>query len=77
MKMTPDHYNQLSAAIVAKLDSIPNIWRNCRGQGLTPMRFRWDALHASKFDTNVLYKAGLNDDHIDTALRAICKPYMK
>ena len=35
------------------------------------MRQRWDLLWASRFDTRKLYAAELNDDHIDTALRAI------
>jgi hypothetical protein len=37
------------------------------------MRERWDALWASGFPTGELYKAGLNDDNIDTALKAIAK----
>lgn len=46
---------------------------NAKG-GIKPgasMRERWDALHASGHPTAPLYKAGLNDDHIDTALRNI------
>lgn len=35
------------------------------------MRERWDALHGSGYSTKPLYDAGLNDDHIDTALRNI------
>lgn len=35
------------------------------------MRHRWDMLWASKFDVRKFYDAGLNDDHIDTALRKI------
>ena len=35
------------------------------------MRYRWDTLYASKFPVHTLYHAGLNDQHIDTALRAI------
>jgi hypothetical protein len=35
------------------------------------MRNRWDALWRSGFPTQRLYAAGLNDDHIDTALRLI------
>lgn len=39
------------------------------------MRVRWDCFRAC-FDyifTNNLYKQGLNDDHIDTALRKVMK----
>lgn len=32
---------------------------------------RWNTLHASGYATSKLYTAGLNDDHIDTALRSI------
>jgi hypothetical protein len=76
MKMSPEHYAQIEAAIHAKLDSIPNAWEHYKSRGLPPRRFRWDALHACSVSTGFLYKAGLNDDHIDTALRKICKPYM-
>ncbi len=39
-------------------------------------RFRWDLLHASGGWELVapLYDAGLNDSHIDTALRSIVAP---
>ena len=36
----------------------------------SPERQRWDALHASAFDTRTLYRY-MHDDHIDTALRKI------
>jgi hypothetical protein len=36
------------------------------------LRQRWDALWASRFDVNQLYVAGLDDDHIDSALKDIC-----
>lgn len=38
------------------------------------MRYRWDVLHASRFDVCELYAQGLNDNHIDTALRSIIAP---
>lgn len=37
------------------------------------MRQRWDALWRSKFDVRRFYKAGMNDDHIDTALRRVAQ----
>jgi hypothetical protein len=37
------------------------------------MRDRWELLWRSGFDVETLYKAGLNDDHIDTALRRMSK----
>lgn len=40
------------------------------------MRLRWDTFYAaglSRFACDTLYKYGCNDDHIDTALKAIAK----
>jgi hypothetical protein len=39
--------------------------------GMNSERKRWDALWTSGFDTRRLYDAGLNDSHIDTALKKI------
>lgn len=39
------------------------------------VRYRWDALHASGFRTADLYaEPGIDDSHIDSALRAIAPP---
>jgi hypothetical protein len=76
MKMSPEHYAKIEAAMKAKLAEKPDAWATYKAAGLSPMRFRWDLMRAAKVDTGFLYKAGLNDDHIDTALRKICKPYM-
>lgn len=38
--------------------------------GLSAMRYRWDLLYRSKFSILHMYNY-LNDDHIDTALKAI------
>ncbi len=57
MKMRPETYKDLKAAIART--------------GMTAKRARWDALWASGFDVARLYKEGLNDEHIDTALRSI------
>ena len=59
MKMAKDLFEELRIAI----DAVG---------GLTPeatMRNRWDQLFRSGFPVKRLYDAGLNDDHIDTALR--------
>lgn len=61
MKISKQRLMELRAAIEA-------------AGGLTSaagMRDRWDALWRSGYDVNKLYNDGLNDDHIDTALRAI------
>lgn len=77
MKMLPEHYARIEAAIHAKLNATPGAWENYKARGLSEMRFRWDVLHACCISTGFLYNAGLNDDHIDTALRKIVKPYIK
>ena len=71
MKMTDEHYNRLKAAIA-------RIWDPCCPMryamtGKSPDRLRWDLLHASKFPVGILYSAGLDDGHIDTALRRIVR----
>jgi len=63
MKITAEHYQELREYIIRQFCMTAQPYRT--------MRQRWDLLHDSKFDTRSLYGAGLNDDHIDTALRAI------
>jgi hypothetical protein len=64
MKIKPEHYEYLRKALA--------------NSGLTPestMRQRWDALYAAKLSPWIcanLYDY-MNDVHIDTALRAICR----
>ena len=65
MKMSPGDFASLKAAVTPHMASAD--------PSHSPMRQRWDAMHKSGFDTRPLYKAGLNDDHIDTALRKIQK----
>lgn len=65
MKMSPELYRELENAIWPRLPPIR--------YGPSTMRQRWDFLWASGYDVNKLYKAGLNDDHIDTALRTITR----
>jgi hypothetical protein len=64
MKMSQEFFTRLQEAI----DNVAG--------GITPestMRNRWDALWRSKFPVNDLYNAGLNDEHIDTALRRMAR----
>jgi hypothetical protein len=68
-KMNEELFSKLKAAIVPLMQKTP--FAVYKGKGLSAQRYRWDLLHASRFDTNQLYKAGLNDSHIDTALRKI------
>ena len=69
LKMAPEMLDSLCAALDAKLAEHPNAAAEYEAAGLSPMRFRWDLLHASKWDTRQAYAAGLNDAHIDSAIR--------
>jgi len=78
MKMTQQHYDQLSAAINCAKDSAPYSLEQYREKGLSDERYRWDLLWTAQMDgvsgnswvCKNLYPY-LNDDHIDTALRQI------
>lgn len=63
MKISDTLYAELSAAIKAS---------GGLKAGAT-MRERWDGLWRSKFNVSRLYNAGLNDNHIDTALRHLAE----
>ena len=75
MKMTKEHYAEICEAL-DKLNeeySLKDAEAKYMEAGLTPKRFRWDAMYAIsrkagpvRFDPLYEY---LNDDHIDTALR--------
>ncbi len=72
MRMPQKMFDDLKASVLAIVEASPEgIEQSYYAAGLTPKRFRWDALHASKWDTRAAYNAGLNDAHMDTALRAI------
>jgi len=73
MRMTPSDLRHLQTAIGAVLETHRGLDTLYRERGLPHMRYRWDILHASRFDTRQLYSY-LNDDHIDTALRSILGP---
>jgi hypothetical protein len=69
MKMTPEHYAYLEAAIRA-VDT-PEL--RAKAKGWTPKRYRWNLTYIAKLSPwicSTLYKY-LDDDHIDTALRRI------
>jgi hypothetical protein len=83
MKITPEHYAQLRAAVAIGLPRIPSaeayaardpsIPRIAKAKD-TAMRHRWDALWAaeSMAPLSAIYEYA-NSDHIDTALRAIVR----
>lgn len=65
MKINANTYTELR-------DAVSPIMRHFPHKPMTE-RLRWDCLWASKFPVSRLYSEGLNDSHIDTALRAIAK----
>lgn len=78
MKMRPEHYKALEdmLALFARIEDTAALREKYRKEGLSSKRYRWDVLfsvpHARRrewFDLGI-YEY-LNDDHIDTALRAI------
>lgn len=73
MKIQPNDYAALKLAIETRFTAADRvaIWSRYVARDLSATRFRWDMLWASGFDTRPLYDAGLNDSHIDTALRSI------
>jgi hypothetical protein len=74
MKMEKSHFEFLKSNIreVANKET----WVRYKNAGLSEMRYRWDMLRyagvTSRWIVDNLYPY-LNDDHIDTALRKICK----
>jgi hypothetical protein len=72
MKITPQLRFELQRALLPVLHEINrNKALRLVPDERSPERFRWDVFHASGFPVKRLYAAGLNDDHIDTALRSI------
>ena len=87
MKIRPEHYAQLRAAMLIGLARVPTLTAYQACHESSPrihlakdraMRHRWDALHAAgqqgrdMLRDDCLY-GYLNDTHIDTALKAIVR----
>lgn len=76
MKMKPEHYQHLKTAITAlPLEKVKADLRNDPRVKDFDKRLRWDLMYAAKLSDwacETLYPY-LNDDHIDTALKAIMK----
>lgn len=82
MKITPDDYSKLEVAINTVLEKhnpdgalveayeTGQFPRSEKVKDLQ-MRFCFDLLHAARVDVHDMYRY-LNDDHVYTALRAIC-----
>jgi len=80
LKMRPEHYETLKTAMLAKWSTCPDITpETYREQEIGKdhaMRFRWDLCYASvtsRWICDTLYPTGLNDTHIDSALRQIIR----
>ena len=76
MKITKEHYAILRTACEQVIANNPNMKREYEEQGLSDKRYRWDVWYMTEnmltFTCNILYKY-LDDNHVDTALRSICK----
>jgi len=74
MKMTTTDYERLRAAVLPSMELVENGQYRAAydADGLSAKRRRWDAAHHAGTTTLIceMY-AYLNDNHIDTALRAI------
>lgn len=70
MKIKQSDYLKLEDFINQTIKAYPGIKESYQERQLSSERLRWDLLHFSRFDTNILYEY-LNDNHIDTALRKI------
>ena len=74
MKIKKEHLDHMREKI-APLDTTDNRQRY-KAAGLSWKRYAWDLLRAAgliPWVCDTLYKEGLFDSHIDTALRAIVK----
>ncbi len=74
--MTQARFEEIREHILAFLSdkclSEDMVTEHYHTRGLSLKRARWDTLHASGYPTAPLYKEdGLNDAHVDTALRKI------
>lgn len=75
MKIRPDHVEYMRAR-VAPLDT-PAAREAYKAAGASHKRYRWDLSYAARLTPWVcaeIYPYA-NDDHLDTALRAIVPPF--
>lgn len=88
MKIKPEHYEVLAKSVNNVIQLFPGTEMEYRAAGFSPMRLRWDLFWASGLKIGQSHNAPdepeakamylpiydyANDDHVDTALRAICK----
>ena len=75
MKITPEHFDIMQAAINKVVAVHPVSEYRAANPEFSEKRIRWDYWRAAgllAFTCDTLYKY-VNDDHIDTALRAIIR----
>ena len=80
MRMPKDLFNELCEAIdkVMEAHSLANITNHRNTVTYVKSQFIafcWSVFFASKFDVMKLYNAGLNDAHIETALKRILSDF--
>jgi len=80
MKISKELFNELCEAIdkVLSAHSLKTITNHRNTITYTKSRFIafcWSMFHASKYDCMKLYKAGLDDTHIETALKRILSDF--
>lgn len=80
MRATKQQVNRLSELLARVHELAPTAREGYKARGLSEVRWLWDCLHAANgldgfedITSRALYKSGLNDNHITTALRAASK----
>lgn len=80
LKIKPEDFAVLKEAVEKVVRNCPNAAEKYREAGLTHKRYRWDVLHASGLKVfgdgmgmpgDLTLYSYMNDEHIDSALRAI------
>jgi hypothetical protein len=75
MKMNADTFATIQSGVRSIMDLYPQALDNYTKAGKSARRYRWDLYHAAcdrkLIDPMLVYRDGLNDSHLDTALRAI------
>lgn len=73
MKIDPILYGRLRDSIRDCIPDADRLRESYSSRGLSDSRKVWDCFWASQFPIAELYDSGLNDSHIETALKRIGK----
>lgn len=74
--MTKEHFNHLKEICSETIKKHPNMKQEYSDKGLSSMRYIWDILDLSDDSLNFICShlySYLDDTHINTALKNICK----